>query len=131
MNYIKQKLIYGFIPIGIFLSYLLYLSPNFVFSVPSGAWLYATLFLTTIGSLILLINYFYNSKIIDGFAFLFIGVSIGLYGPLALGRPLPLISPIVSSEIYDLDTTIFDLPSGALPNINGISENYQIYIEPL
>jgi hypothetical protein len=78
-----------------------------------------------------LINYFYNSKIIDGFAFLFIGVSIGLYGPLALGRPLPFSSPIVSSEIYDLDIIIFDLPSGALPNINGISENYQIYIEPL
>jgi hypothetical protein len=133
MNYIKQKLIYGFIPIGIFLSYLLYQSPNFEFSFPSGAWLYATLFLTTIGSLILLINYFYNSKIIDGFAFLFIGVSIGLYGPLALGLSLPSLTPTVSSEIYDLNFLKLNLPFDSLPSVNEVSghRDYQIYIEPL
>jgi len=138
MNFVKKVAIYGFVPVGIFFSYILYQTPYFSFSLPQGSWLIVALILSTLASAILFFKHYFKSKIIDVFTFLFIGISIGLYGPLALGRNLPLLSPLVSSEIYDsplvsseiydLNLMKFDLPSGTLPNSN---YSYQIYVESI
>lgn len=122
------------LPIGVLLSYLLYQTEWFSFSVPSGYWLFATIIMGSIGSMIMFLKYIFDVKLVNSMMVLYIGVSLGLYGPLALGRSIPYFvgpNPDYLSQIYALDLSKFDLPLEALPNIDGVSDNYQIYIESI
>lgn len=124
------------LPIGVLLSYLLYQTEWFSFSVPAGYWLFATIIMGSIGSILMLLKYIFDFKVVNSMMVLYIGVSLGLYGPLALGRSIPYFvgpnpDPDYSSEIHALDLSKFDLPLEALPIIDGVSDNYQIYIESI
>lgn len=124
VDYVK----FIFVPIGVLITYLIYRSPFFSFSVPEGYWLFATITIGTLGSIIMILKLLLDNKFIDMILFLFIGVSIGFYGPLALGRTIPYLNSSISSEIYELDLLKYDLPANAFPD----SElSPQIYIESL
>ena len=126
VDYIK----FIFVPIGVLITYIIYRSPFFSFSAPEGYWLFATITIGTLGSIIMILKLLLDNKFIDMILFLFIGVSIGFYGPLALGRTIPYLNDRpINSEIYELDLLQYDLSGDLLPEISNVSDYYQISIE--
>jgi hypothetical protein len=127
-KYLPSILLLSLFTFGLISAYFLYYSGYLNYSELNPYFYVIILLLSLLGSIILLTDLFMINRLFNRLPkVFFIGLTLGLFAPVILGRPT-LINDILNynpkSEIYSLKLSVSSIDEMSLANKEGINPNY-------